>query len=68
MMNGFESKGADFNLDYADINNERYDVALLPQVLEHLSIDSRRIDGIKVILRGGGIFAIAAPHFGSVFR
>ncbi|MBR0838963.1 class I SAM-dependent methyltransferase [Bradyrhizobium liaoningense] len=64
-MTGFEPKAEPFNADFARRNAGLYDAVLLSQVLEHLPMDADPIRSLNVLLRKGGICAIAIPHFRS---
>ncbi len=64
-MNGFEPIAEPFDRDFAGKNAEVYDAILLSQVLEHLPMDADPIGSLNVLLRKGGICAIAVPLFRS---
>jgi 2-polyprenyl-3-methyl-5-hydroxy-6-metoxy-1,4-benzoquinol methylase len=64
-MTGFEPKAEPFNAEFAQRNAGIYDAVLLSQVLEHLPMDADPIRSLNVLLRKGGICAIAIPHFRS---
>jgi SAM-dependent methyltransferase len=64
-MNGFEPIAAPFDQNFARSNAEAYDAVLLSQVLEHLPMDADPIGSLNVLLRKGGICAIAVPLFRS---
>ena len=64
-MNGFEARAEPFNADFASRNAGIYDAVLLSQVLEHLPMDADPVGSLNVLLRKGGICAIAIPHFRS---
>ena len=64
-MNGFEARAEPFNADFANRNAGSYDAVLLSQVLEHLPMDADPVGSLNVLLRQGGICAIAIPHFRS---
>ncbi|WP_162250099.1 MULTISPECIES: class I SAM-dependent methyltransferase [unclassified Bradyrhizobium] len=64
-MNGFEARAEPFNADFARRNAGIYDAVLLSQVLEHLPMDADPVGSLNVLLKKGGVCAIAVPHFRS---
>jgi SAM-dependent methyltransferase len=65
-LNGFRAHEEFFSLGFAERVKRSYDVVLLSQVLEHLPHPVETVKFLRLVLRQGGIAAIAVPHFGSL--
>jgi SAM-dependent methyltransferase len=65
-VNGFRPQEQFFDRAFADRMACSYDVALLSQVLEHMTNPIETVRNLYTVLRPGGIVAIAVPHFGSL--
>lgn len=64
-VSGFEPDACIFDREYASRHEEKYDVVLLSQVLEHVVDPNEVARNIYAVLRENGLAAIAVPHFGS---
>lgn len=65
-LNGFEPESSMFDKRYAQESNPRFDVALACHVLEHVPEPGAFVENLSLVLKQGGIAAIAVPHFGSM--
>lgn len=65
VINNFKPRNQLFDLDFANANQEKFDVVLLSQVLEHIPEPAHAINLIQRVLKKDGVCAIAVPHFGS---
>ena len=54
-----------FDRDLARAYKDRFDIALLSHVLEHANDPEAFVDNLRLVLKDGGIAAVAVPHFGS---
>lgn len=63
---GFEPDPTFFNAEYSEVNRDKFDVALLSHVLEHILEPIPFLQNIRMVLKPGGVLLIAVPHFGSV--
>ncbi len=59
-----EARG--FDAKTADRMRGRFDIVLLSQTLEHIPDPEAMVLNISLVLRPGGLAAIAVPHFGSM--
>jgi SAM-dependent methyltransferase len=65
-LNGFEPESRMFDTRYTQETNARFDVALASHVLEHVPEPGAFVENLSLVLKPGGIGAIAVPHYGSV--
>lgn len=64
-INGFKPKNQLFDFEFANSHQEKFDVVLLSQVLEHIPDPEKAVKLIQKVLKKDGVCAIAVPHFGS---
>ena len=64
-LNHFEPETGMFDRDLARAYKDRFDIALLSHVLEHANDPEAFVDNLRLVLKDGGIAAVAVPHFGS---
>jgi len=64
-INNFKPRNQLFDIDFANANQEKFDVVLLSQVLEHIPEPVNAVKLIQRVLKKDGVCAIAVPHFGS---
>ena len=67
LLNNFEAENINFDEEFVKINNQKFDIVLLSQVLEHIPLKLNPIKNIYNTLKPNGICVIAVPHFGSTF-
>jgi len=67
LLNNFEAENNNFDEEFVKNNNQKFDIVLLSQVLEHIPLDFNPVKNIYNSLKPNGICAIAVPHFGSSF-
>ncbi len=65
LMNGFEADGSPFDEAFASKNAGKFDVIIMSQVLEHISMTTRPISSLKKLLAPHGVCAILVPRFKS---
>ena len=65
-INGFEPASSMFDKSYAQEVNARFDVVLASHVLEHVPEPGAFVENLSLVLKPGGIGAIAVPHRGSM--
>lgn len=65
-LNGFEPEPSMFDKRYAQEYEARFDVALASHVLEHVTEPGAFVENLSLVLKPGGIGAIAVPHYGSM--
>jgi len=66
MMNGFEPFNQALDDGFSYSNENKFDVVLLSQVLEHIPNPQNAARQIWRILKKDGLCIIAVPHFGSL--
>jgi len=64
-INHFEPEATMFDRDLAYTYQGRFDIALLSHVLEHANDPKAFVNNLELVLKDGGIAAVAVPHFGS---
>ncbi len=66
LMNGFEPDRSMLNQEFALRHRSDFDVVLMSQVLEHVLDLDECLVALRILLKDGGIAAIAVPHFRSL--
>jgi SAM-dependent methyltransferase len=64
-INGFKPNNQLLDFEFANSHQEKFDVVLLSQVLEHIPEPEHAVKLIQKILKKDGVCAVAVPHFGS---